>query len=142
MRPHDVNTREFDLLLGGHRVKVRNKENKWGIKAVESGGKKKQITFFYKKCVHPMLQKRNYLKLETRYVKTGFRNGIYDKFCIKMGVLDFGQNRRKPLYFVLQATLIFLALFSILLYHLLTHVRMAKLVINFTHIVKDFSPKL
>ena len=50
---------------------VRNKENKWGIKAV-SGGKKKQITFFYKKCIHPMLQKRNYLKLE----------------C----VLDFGQN--------------------------------------------------
>ena len=51
MRPHDVNTREFDLLiycLGGHRVKVRNKENKWGIKAVESGGKKKQITFFIK----------------------------------------------------------------------------------------------
>ena len=51
VRPHDVNTREFDLLiycLGGHRVKVRNKENKWGIKAVESGGKKKQITFFIK----------------------------------------------------------------------------------------------
>ena len=41
--------------------------------------------------------------------------------------------------------LIFLALFSILLssvYHLLTHVRMAKIVINFTPIVKDFSPKL
>ena len=32
--------------------------------------------------------------------------------------------------------------FSILLYHLLTHVRMAKIVINFTPIVKDFSPKL
>ena len=38
--------------------------------------------------------------------------------------------------------LVFLALFSILLYHLLTHVRMAKIVINFTPIVKDFSPKL
>ena len=33
-----------------------------------------------------MLQKGNYLKLETRYVKTVFRNGIYDKFCIRMGV--------------------------------------------------------
>ena len=38
--------------------------------------------------------------------------------------------------------LIFLALFSVLLYHLLMHVRMAKIVINFTPIVKDFSPKL
>ena len=38
--------------------------------------------------------------------------------------------------------LILPALFSILLYHLLTHVRMAKIVINFTPIVKDFSPKL
>ena len=38
--------------------------------------------------------------------------------------------------------LVFLALFSILLYHLLTHVRMAKILINFTPIVKDFSPKL
>ena len=38
--------------------------------------------------------------------------------------------------------LIFLALFCILLYHLLAHVRMAKIVINFTPIVKDFSPKL
>ena len=38
--------------------------------------------------------------------------------------------------------LVFLALFSILLYHLLTHVRTAKIVINFTPIVKDFSPKL
>ena len=37
--------------------------------------------------------------------------------------------------------LIFLALFSILLYHLLMHVRMAKLVINFTPIEKDFSPE-
>ena len=35
--------------------------------------------------------------------------------------------------------LILTALFSILLYHLLTHVRMAKIVINFTPIVKDFS---
>ena len=34
------------------------------------------------------------------------------------------------------------ALFSILLYRLLTHVRMAKIVINFTPIVTDFSPKL
>ena len=55
MRPHDVNTREFDLLIycwggGGDRVKVRNEENKWGIKAVESGGKKKQITFFIKRA--------------------------------------------------------------------------------------------
>ena len=33
-----------------------------------------------------MLQKGNYLKLETRYVKTVFRNGIYDKFCITMSV--------------------------------------------------------
>ena len=33
-----------------------------------------------------MLQKRNYLKLETRYVKAVFKNGIYDKFCIKMSV--------------------------------------------------------
>ena len=38
--------------------------------------------------------------------------------------------------------LVFLALFSILLYQLLTHVRMGKIVINFTPIVKDFSPKL
>ena len=38
--------------------------------------------------------------------------------------------------------LILLALFSILLYHLLTHVQMAKIVINFTPIEKDFSPKL
>ena len=38
--------------------------------------------------------------------------------------------------------LVFLALFSILLYHLLTHVRMAKIVINFNPIVKDFSPEL
>ena len=38
--------------------------------------------------------------------------------------------------------LILTALFSILLYHLLTHVLMAKIVINFTPIVKDFSPKL
>ena len=38
--------------------------------------------------------------------------------------------------------LVFLALFSILLYPLLTHVRTAKIVINFTPIVKDFSPKL
>ena len=38
--------------------------------------------------------------------------------------------------------LVFLALFSILLYPLLTHVRMAKIVTNFTPIVKDFSPKL
>ena len=38
--------------------------------------------------------------------------------------------------------LIFLALFSILLYHLLTHVQVAKIEINFTPIVKDFSPKL
>ena len=37
--------------------------------------------------------------------------------------------------------LVFLALFSILLYPLLTHVRTAKIV-NFTPIVKDFSPKL
>ena len=66
---------------------VRNKENKWGIKAVKVGGKKKQITFFYKMCVHPMLRKHNYLKLETRYVKTGFRNGICDKCRIKLGVL-------------------------------------------------------
>ena len=38
--------------------------------------------------------------------------------------------------------LVFLALFSILLYHLLTHVRTAKIVINFIPIIKDFSPKL
>ena len=38
--------------------------------------------------------------------------------------------------------LVFLALFWILLYHLLTHVRTAKIVINFTPIVKDFSAKL
>ena len=38
--------------------------------------------------------------------------------------------------------LILTALFSILLYHLLMHVGMAKIVINFTPIVKDFSPKL
>ena len=38
--------------------------------------------------------------------------------------------------------LVFLALFSILLYYLLTHVRTAKIVINFTPVVKDFSPKL
>ena len=38
--------------------------------------------------------------------------------------------------------LVFLALFSILLYHLLTHARTAKIVINFTPIVKDVSPKL
>ena len=38
--------------------------------------------------------------------------------------------------------LVFFALFSILLYHLLTHVRTAKIVINFTPIVKGSSPKL
>ena len=38
--------------------------------------------------------------------------------------------------------LVFHALFSILLYRLLTLVRTAKIVINFTPIVKDFSPKL
>ena len=38
--------------------------------------------------------------------------------------------------------LIFLALFSILLYPLLTHVRTAKIVTNFSPIVKDFSPRL
>ena len=38
--------------------------------------------------------------------------------------------------------LVFLALFSILFYPLLSHVRTAKIVINFTPIVKDFSPKL
>ena len=38
--------------------------------------------------------------------------------------------------------LVFLALFSILFYPLLTHVRMAKIVIDFSPIVKDFSPKL
>ena len=37
--------------------------------------------------------------------------------------------------------LVFHALFSILLYHLLTDVRTVKIVINFTPIVKDFSPK-
>ena len=35
--------------------------------------------------------------------------------------------------------LVFLAIFSILLYHLLAHVRTAKIVINFTPIVKDFT---
>ena len=38
--------------------------------------------------------------------------------------------------------LVFLAIFSILLYHMLSHVRTAKIVINFIPIVKDFSPKL
>ena len=38
--------------------------------------------------------------------------------------------------------LVFLVLFSILLYPLLTHVRTAKIVINFTPIEKHFSPKL
>ena len=38
--------------------------------------------------------------------------------------------------------LVFLVLFSILLYPLLTHVRTAKIVINVTPIVKHFSPKL
>ena len=37
---------------------------------------------------------------------------------------------------------VFLALFSILLYHLLTQVRTAKILNNFTPIVKDFSPEL
>ena len=44
-----------------------------------------------------MLQKRNYRKLATRYVKTVFRNGIYDKFRITMGVfwiLDKGEENR------------------------------------------------
>ena len=49
-------------------------------------GVKRNKLHFYKKCVHPMLQKGNYLKLETRYVNTVFRNGIYDKFCIRLGV--------------------------------------------------------
>ena len=38
--------------------------------------------------------------------------------------------------------LVFHALFSILLFPLLMHVRTAKTLINFTPIVKDFSPKL
>ena len=68
-----------------------------GNKSSQSGGKKKQITLFYKKCVHPMLQKRNYLKFEAKFVKTLFRNGIYDKFCVKMGVfwiLDKNEENR------------------------------------------------
>ena len=38
--------------------------------------------------------------------------------------------------------LVFLAFFSMLLYQLLTHVRTAKIVINFTPSVKDLPPKL
>ena len=88
-------------MLGGHRVKVRNKENKWGIKAVESGGKKKKRNklHFYKKRVHPILQTGNYLKLETRYVKTVVRNGIYDKFCIGMGVFWIFDKIEENRYF-------------------------------------------
>ena len=65
-----------------------------GNKSCISGGKNKQITFFYKKCVHPMLLKRNYLKLEARYVKRFSEM----EFTINSAcVLDFGQNWRKSL---------------------------------------------
>ena len=46
-----------------------------------------------------MLQKGNYLKLETRYVKTVFRNGIYDKFCMKMGVFWIFDKIEENRYF-------------------------------------------
>ena len=46
-----------------------------------------------------MLQKDNYLKLETRYVKTVFRNGIYDKFCIRMDVFWIFDNIEESRYF-------------------------------------------
>ena len=46
-----------------------------------------------------MLQKGNYLKLETRYVKTVFRNGIYDKFCIRMGVFWIFDKIEENRYF-------------------------------------------
>ena len=34
-----------------------------------------------------MSQKGIYLKFDTRYTEKVFRNGIYDKFCIRMDVL-------------------------------------------------------
>ena len=46
-----------------------------------------------------MLQKGNYLKLEIRYIKTVFRNGIYDKFCIRMGVLWIFDKVEENRYF-------------------------------------------
>ena len=46
-----------------------------------------------------MLQKGNYLKSETRYVKTVFRNGIYDKFCIRMGVFWIFDKIEENRYF-------------------------------------------
>ena len=46
-----------------------------------------------------MLQKGNYLKLETRYVKTVFTNGIYDKLCIRMGVFWIFDKIEENRYF-------------------------------------------
>ena len=46
-----------------------------------------------------MLQKGNYLKSDTRYVKTVFRNGIYDKFCIRMGVFWIFDKIEENRYF-------------------------------------------
>ena len=62
-------------------------------------GVKRNKLHFYKKCVHPMLQKGNYLKLERRYVKTVFRNGIYDKLCIRMGVFCIFDKIEENRYF-------------------------------------------
>ena len=55
------------------------------MKAVESAGKKKQITFL-QKVRPPYVAKKRLSQVETRYVKTVFRNGIYNKFCITMGL--------------------------------------------------------
>ena len=46
-----------------------------------------------------MLQKRYYLKLETRYIKTVFRNGINDTFCITRVCFGFWAKLKKTAIF-------------------------------------------
>ena len=46
-----------------------------------------------------MLHKCNYLKIETSYVKTVFRNGMYDKFCIRMDMFWIFDNIEENRYF-------------------------------------------
>ena len=70
-----------------------------GNKSSRKWGEKETNYIFIKKCVHPMLQKGNYLTLETRYVKTVFRNGIYDRFCIRMGVFWIFDKIEENRYF-------------------------------------------
>ena len=57
-----------------------NKSSQWG----GGGGGYKETNYIFQ-VYPPDVTKTQYLKLETRYVKTVFRNEIYDKFRITMG---------------------------------------------------------